>query len=229
VTNDDLQRKLEELFTDIGSEEWRQNWVDHFTQAGQTAFTWFLHACELRRGATLLKYQMLADYNQFIEAGGMAPTRMYPYIPPLYGPYTMLAGLSLELLAKAILIERTPTLVVEGKLKPWPGSGHELVNLLKQTGITLDAADRYLAERLGELVIWAGRYPIPKRVEQMMPRPTPEGEFASVGNFQPDQDPPRIDVLWERLKTSLMQEWQTNRPEMARAWRVIESGDLYAT
>jgi hypothetical protein len=221
MTTDEVRQALDQL-----AERWRQHPGEVFTDVGQASFNWFTQALQLRRGAELLEPEMLRNYEWYLEVLRAAPQTINPYRPPVYGPYTLLAGLSLELLAKAILIERNPTLVDGGRLSPWPGGGHALLDLLRETGISLDDEDAYLAERLGQSVVWAGRYPVPKKAEQMAPHRTPQGELASPGDFHPDRDPSRIARIWDRLKAMLIGEWVRNRPMVAAAWHAIETGEL---
>jgi hypothetical protein len=81
-----------------------------------------------------------SDHNA--DYGSAGVPSCFPVQPPVHGAYTLLAGLSLELLAKAVLIERNPTLVKEGKLAKWPDNGHGLIGLLRQVGIQLDSEGR---------------------------------------------------------------------------------------
>jgi hypothetical protein len=208
-------------------EDWLANPREIFVNVGQESFTWYGSAMQLRRGATLLEPEMRQNYDWYLESLHADPASFRPYQAPVYGPYVLLAGLSLELLAKAILIERDPNLVSNSGLESWgKGSGHELPLLLKKVGVNLDEEETYLAERLGESVVWAGRYPIPRRAESFAPRLTPQGELASPGDFRPETDPSRIEAIWERLKSILFGEWWQRHPETALASRVIETGDL---
>lgn len=163
-------------------------------------------------------------HTKALDGAGVPPR--FPIQPPVYGAYTLLSGLSLELLAKAVLIERNPTLVDQGRLTKWRDNGHGLVGLLEQVGILLDAEDIYLAERLGESVVWAGRYPIPWNASGMAPRQTPQGDMAAPGDFHPDRDPSRATVIWERLENALIREWQERAPLKAAAWHAIKTGEL---
>jgi hypothetical protein len=86
--------------------------------------------------------------------------------------------------------------------------------------------DVYLAERLGECVVWAGRYPIPWNAAGLSPRQTPQGEIAAPGVFHPDRDPARASAIWDRLENSLIQEWQPRAPIKAAAWHAVKTGEL---
>ncbi|MDQ1554791.1 MAG: hypothetical protein QOK46_1869 [Microbacteriaceae bacterium] len=221
MTNPDVRRELDRLL-----DEWRNDPSATHTKIGQDSYSWFAQAVQLRRAAELLEPDMLKSYAWSKELDGAGVPPRFPIQPPVYGAYTLLSGLSLELLAKAVLIERNPTLVDQGRLTKWRDNGHGLVGLLEQVGILLDAEDIYLAERLGESVVWAGRYPIPWNASGMAPRQTPQGDMAAPGDFHPDRDPSRATVIWERLENALIREWQERAPLKAAAWHAIKTGEL---
>jgi hypothetical protein len=53
----------------------------------------------------------------------------------------------------------------------------------QKVGVTMDQEESYLVARLQESVCWAGRYPIPKGVDEIAPRETPQRDWASPGDF----------------------------------------------
>ncbi len=83
------------------------------------------------------------------------------------GAATLLFGLAIENLLKAIIITRETKTVEDGKLRDWPGNGHELILLAREANIMLDARQKDLLHRLVAFVEWAGRYPVPKKVTKI--------------------------------------------------------------
>jgi len=95
--------------------------------------------------------------------------------PPVAHVYMMLAGLSLEALAKGLLVARDPARVAPSTRGGhidlgWKGSGHLSARLLDEAKIAMSDHDRELVDRLGIFVRWAGRYPVPLNVAEVTPR-----------------------------------------------------------
>jgi hypothetical protein len=73
---------------------------------------------------------------------------------------TLLAGLAIENLAKGLVIRREG--LDHGEL-PKGLDKHETLTYLDRGKFKLSADERRLVKRLEEYVVWAGRYPVPKR------------------------------------------------------------------
>lgn len=80
-------------------------------------------------------------------------------IPNDSRPFVFNAALSLELIFKAILAK---------KKLPIPNgrSGHNLRNLCLRGSVKLSGSQMLTLDLLGEMIIWAGRYPAPKTSEE---------------------------------------------------------------
>ena len=76
------------------------------------------------------------------------------YSPPI--PYYYNAGLALELALKAIAI---------AKSKEYE-TNHRLNDLCKLIGLKITNDQEYTLELLSELIVWRGRYPVPKKEGQ---------------------------------------------------------------
>lgn len=76
------------------------------------------------------------------------------YSPPI--PYYYNAGLSLELLLKAIAITQAKEF----------RSGHRLGVLCELVGMRLNEDQEATMELLSDMIVWSGRYPTPKREAQ---------------------------------------------------------------
>jgi hypothetical protein len=76
------------------------------------------------------------------------------------------AGLAIENAAKAIHVACRPNVVAnDGGISWGPSHGHQLLSLVSELLPDIDAADRDLLNKLEDYVVWAGRYPAPKRSE----------------------------------------------------------------
>ncbi len=76
------------------------------------------------------------------------------YSPPL--PFYFNAGLSIELGLKAVAV---------AKLKDFPKT-HKLIDLVRFSDLEITLDQEVTLELLSELIIWAGRYPVPKKVDE---------------------------------------------------------------
>lgn len=76
------------------------------------------------------------------------------YSPPI--PYYYNAGLSLELILKAIAIAKRKTFDTK----------HNLNELCGLVGIKISNDQKCTLEFLSELIVWSGRYPVPKKEGQ---------------------------------------------------------------
>lgn len=66
------------------------------------------------------------------------------------------AGLSIELLLKAIILAKSKSFE----------TNHNLIQLSKDSGVNLTKDQECTLELLSEIIIWSGRYPIPKKEGQ---------------------------------------------------------------
>jgi hypothetical protein len=86
----------------------------------------------------------------------------------------MLAGFAIENFCKGYLAYRlTPEERKDAKAGRLPQSliSHNLVKLIEKTGLTLSDTEKDLVQRLGETVIWRGRYPSALSHKELRPFP----------------------------------------------------------
>ena len=117
---------------------------------------WELKAAELRYSMEILFRQVFADTAVKLKHRRRKSLRV-----SLHSVALMLAAMMIEALAKAVLVERGQTAVVE-KLK-----NHNLRNAVVAAGYSPDPADTAFLNRLSEFLRWAGRYPTPWKHEHM--------------------------------------------------------------
>jgi hypothetical protein len=72
-----------------------------------------------------------------------------------------LAGLALENLAKAVLIQRNPSLVSPQRIEPDLSRKHELHDLFQSVAIGLEPDEKDFLFRAEGFVRWSSRYPVP--------------------------------------------------------------------
>lgn len=124
--------------------------------------TWTARATMLRVAAHGLAELWWRD-NDRVKAGE-SPAGS-PYV--LVGlPAMMLAGMALETLAKAVIVQQRGA-AWKGKFPDEMGN-HAVAQLLEEAGVVLSADERELAQRLEVLVTWFGKYPVPKKPKDMV-------------------------------------------------------------
>lgn len=114
----------------------------------------------------------------------------------------MLAGFAIENLLKGVLITRTKHLDKNGKFKL---GTHDLRQLARDAGYTMDDEENRLLERIQEFTVWTARYPVPLDSDAMRPRATPDGGFAPRTYHQLGEDWPAIRALFARFSNDLLQ------------------------
>lgn len=120
---------------------------------------WLNRANDLHASAGAIWYSMRSDNHQAVteklglEEGFSMPTACYPV-------YHMLCGLSLEVLMKAVLVSR-------GESAP---EIHDLNDLASLVGTKRNVNEKRILRFYQESVIWAGRYPIPRKANDQMLR-----------------------------------------------------------
>jgi hypothetical protein len=99
------------------------------------------------------------------HAEGRPPTTRFDDV---YGSYFMLVAFALENLAKAVIVHRR-----RGEWRPETTElpaclkTHKLPDLLEEIGLKWDRWYFGVLERLTRASMWAGRYPVPARAEQL--------------------------------------------------------------
>lgn len=110
----------------------------------------------------------------------------------------MLFGLAFEVALKGMVVVKHPEFVEAGKLAESLTGKHMLLELFKTTGIKLSSAEQWLVQRLSQSVLWAGRYPVPKKSAAYQYEGLPDGSYVLPGDRVPG-DIEAIMALWNRV------------------------------
>ncbi len=123
-----------------------------FDRRKRLSVYWHNKASDLRASAGVLWVSMHGTDELFVaEKLGFPPGFSFSIA---CGPvYYMLCGMSLELLLKAVIVDRG----IE------PKATHDLVELSQAVSINLTQTQIGLFRILSEAIIWEGRYPVPKQ------------------------------------------------------------------
>lgn len=134
-----------------------------YEERNELAIYWFNKSSDLRGSAGALWVSMHKEYSNNIvqELSLGIGYRMSAAVLPVY---EMLCGMAIELMYKAIIKAKGI------KPKPKDFERHELLDLAHLAGISVDDKSELILQLLTESIIWAGRYPVPKKQEEMKNR-----------------------------------------------------------
>ena len=114
--------------------------------------------------------------------------------------YLMLVGMAFENLGKALLIQMKSPIAKNGTFMH---KSHKLIDIFNDANIKVSKEENFLLERLEQYIIWAGRYPIPKKYEELLPRESSiDGNSFNLG-YDAVKDPALIMSLYKRLLREL--------------------------
>lgn len=163
-------------------------WDEQHRLLAESPFVWVLKA-----DALIAAFETLAQADERALGSGDDS-------PRLSSVTYMLAGFSIEVLLKALLVQKASPLNTKGRFQL---NSHHLVDLAQEADFSLMEGEARLLEKLEEFLTWAGRYPIPLTSEPMRPRTTLSGGFAPRTYHNLGEDWPAVRVLIERLKQVL--------------------------
>lgn len=195
------------------------HWSEVIAASAASPVQWLVSADQLRRSADVLREQWMRDLQDMqigaaAALSGQSVWRMPAFVSP---SMMMLLGLSLENIAKGLMVARNPHLPPFG---PAPGARmeraykrHILLDLLTKrpgsgvdvgAGVTLSPAERTQVERLERFVVWGGRYPVPVEAMQLH-YVLPDGPPTRVSTDELVVIDPLIDRLRADLETEAAQ------------------------
>jgi len=125
---------------------------DRFSEHQSVSMSWYNKATDLRGAAGAVWAGMGdEDSQRIVSELGLGPSyRMAAAVGPVF---RMLCGMSIELLLKAVCVERRRA----------PEAIHNLGRLASLSGVDFDADELPLLDILSEAIVWHGRYPTPKK------------------------------------------------------------------
>jgi hypothetical protein len=170
-----IERTPEELFATL------------FQRAAAEPLAWRLTAESLVRAARILLPSIEERVRATLAGEPLSGE------PPSTGAYMLLIGLAAENLVKGILVARHDGPTSAGMLAKDLKS-HQLLDLLNRAGVRLDDDQSYLVQRLEVFVVWAGRYPVPGKLDDYLPRRHETGGWGPLTGFY-SSDPARVDKL----------------------------------
>jgi hypothetical protein len=172
-----------------------------FDLGAESAGAWALSARRLKRGGDLLFDAYAADLDAM--GSGVSPLELANL--EVVGPATLLFGLAIENILKAIIIDRDPQPVNDGKLRGWPAA-HDLLRLADFAAIEFDDRQKDLVRRIGAFVEWAGRYPVPKKATKLPVKQIAINRPYMPLPLQPCERPLFAELFWKLWATVVIAE-----------------------
>ncbi|WP_343548012.1 hypothetical protein [Ralstonia sp.] len=127
--------------------------------------SWVESALDLVRTLNYLRAPAIAFFT------AVARGHALPLEQKVQGSYMMIAAFAVENLLKAIIAKRTlPQDAAQTMGLPSELKTHDVVKLADMARVPLTDAGRDLLQRLTYFAVWAGRYPAPVRVRDLMPQ-----------------------------------------------------------
>lgn len=181
--------------------------IRHFAQSVLSAEAWFQTADELIAGMHLIGRNVerfWEDYHSIVfgadmttdppsryQKANLAPKHQETDVGrkhDLANQHMMLAGFAVENLCKGylagLLTPEEQEDVKAGEL-PKKLKTHDLVELVRSTGMTFSDRDKDLLQRIGEAAIWRGRYPSPTYHDKIVPFAQWEDDIGRIKMFLP--------------------------------------------
>jgi hypothetical protein len=185
--------------------------IRRFSQAVLSAEAWFYTADELIAAMDLLEPHVgrfwddvrsvflavdnTSDVPSQHQTSDVPPKHEKTDVPSkhsLINQHMMLAGFAIENLCKGYLADRFSLKeredVQRAGVLPKSLKGHDILNLVEQTGMTLSDTEKDLLERITDTVVWRGRYPSATSHERIRP-------FAQMGS-----DIRKIKTLLQKVR-----------------------------
>jgi hypothetical protein len=134
---------------------------------------WLMNAIWLKRAADGI------DHFEHPYADINTPEGDFPFMFPVFN---LLMGLSFENLLKGIIAAQRGSAGASG-VPDKDVTTHEtkkLIGLIDQAIIRISPEDEALLVNLEKYVVWAGRYPFPKRQDELFAKMQSSGEHASM-------------------------------------------------
>lgn len=146
----------------------------------QSPGSWLMCALWLKRAAEEI------DYWKHLTADINSPEGDFPFMFPVY---KLLLGLSFENLLKGIVVAQRGSGSSVGKVEKDLTTHHmeDLLDLADLSSVSISDDEKSLLIDLEQYVVWAGRYPLPKRSEDLFAQMDSSDHYRS-----------RL-ALWDRI------------------------------
>jgi hypothetical protein len=135
------------------------------------AWTWWVHVLEESAG----QLEENASYTEHPKG--------HIVMPATFSVRAMLLGYAIECAVKGLWVRSGKKIVKDGKFVGVPVADHDLLRLSKIVGFSPSTAETNVLEKLTKFIRFAGRYPIAKNANDMVPYTIPTVGPVDVGFF----------------------------------------------
>ncbi len=159
---------------------------------------WFRQAEELDRAAHLIWQACETDFIAMSKLPVGSEVRRVN----LGGTFWLNAGLAIENLLKGSIIQREPSLVVDGRINK-SLKIHDLTKLARLADTELSPVEGFYLWVATECIIWAGRYPSSTNAKKTKPPVFSEADFLAYESlykrFAPQRPSTASGTVYQRL------------------------------
>lgn len=193
-------------------------WRSNFDRFNEIIVTWEIKAHELKLASETLYrgFKEAIDNNMSdINDNGLDQRESFGSI------WMMLCGYSLECLLKGLYFTINPNRNINnGKIVvDWKGSGHDLLTLVElcdeylqdHEKTNFNEEEKNYLRRVSEYTLWAGKYPLPKKYQNMIPAKQ-LGGYAPLTLINVNQDKCTYESLYIKLTSTLERNNEQKAP-----------------
>lgn len=163
--------------------------INHYRSLN-SPLLWETNALSLRTSAEVLyKYEV---------SNMEGDNKVYKVIRPIKNQCLMLFAQMLENYLKCILAHK-------GLLERKFMKGHDLLELSKRAGINLDREQSLFLSYMSNYIVWRGRYPYPKKIEEY--GVSLEDEYLPIHTYEFSEDVRRAIFLGDRFEDCIADFW----------------------
>lgn len=146
------------------SEDIDEFWQDQFNRGKHPTF-WAINAQSSLHASNVLFDRWEQGWNRFKEQCKSQEAPAFDVDMELCSPGFLLLGYAIEALSKGVIVN-----LYQDILETRDGRnilfGHNLAEKVINTGIQITDEETFLLNQLTRVVLWRGRYPVPKSLEE---------------------------------------------------------------
>ena len=177
---------------------------DFFETISMDSMSWLENAEKLKLSADLINKELEILIEPFLQ--GKQEYKDEEKIQAFWHSNFLLIGHALENLIKGLSIENNRDLITFDKIykEKWQcyNLGHGISKIAQDNISDLEENEIKLLEKLETYIVWAGKYPLPKKLDRY------NAEKPNL--FLDSNENRRFNDLFEKIKNHLEKEWKKN-------------------
>jgi hypothetical protein len=177
---------------------------NYFNEVSRDSMSWLENSEKLKVSADIINNELQVLLAPFFY--GNFDYQHEDKIVALWNSYFLLIGHAFENLIKGLSIENNRAFSSYGEIFDtlWKkySLGHGVSRIAKDNLFDLTDTEFKILEKLEIFVIWAGRYPLPKKFEKYLSDKS--RLFYDTNDYQ------IMNALFDRIKRQLLEHWERN-------------------